>query len=312
MTDEPNRLPIRKLYLIGASVATVVAVIAGISADLFELSSNIGWWRVGLAFAIVSLLAAAIAGMREMLRLHHEVEALKEKRDVEYLRTPADVLSRAAALLDASESSLEYYGGLNLINADAAQKPTEKDKLARWWNSLSERLKQDHFYVTRYIDFLMPSELAGLYDDQHVPLSQIRDQVAEYTRWIERQAQAMAAGADGNAFYNLRGAPIWQWGMHVLVFDRRHVMLVFTNTRRNYRALVLTNEPDAANDIHEAFETWHRNLRRQPISIEQLRAAVENGNAWILAHSESDPQAPAPGRVSGAATDPTHIRAFHA
>lgn len=295
MTDQTSKLPIRKISLIAASVGGIILLIAGTAADLFELSSQLGWWRVGVAFAVISLLVAVITGLREMRkemrlereRLQEEMDALKRmQRDVEYLRTPADVLSKAASLLAGSDKSLEYYGGLNLINADWGQESAASDDLARWRKVLSERLRNERFTVTRYIDFLMPSELAGLYDDQHVPLRQIRDQVSEYTRWIDTQAQALEAGADSNAFYNLRGAPIWQWGMHVLIFDRKHVMIVFTNTRRNYRALVLSNEEEAAIDIHTAFETWHRSLRRQPISTDQLHAAVKDGRDWAAAHPE--------------------------
>lgn len=291
MSNDSNKSPVGKFAIIGASVASAVLLVIGTTADFFELGSELGWWRLLIVVTLVSLLVAGVAAMREILRLRSEFEAMKRKRSVEYLNSPSAVFTRAASLLDDSKSSLDYYGGLNLINADAGE-PSDKENLAWWRNTLSRRLKSNEFAVTRYIDFILPSELAELYDEQHVPSRQIAEQVAEYTRWIDTQRQALGAGADGNAFYNLRGAPIWQWGMHVLVFDRLHVMLVFTNTRRNYRALVLTNDSETANDIHQAFAAWHLNLKRRPITLEQLQAAVDDGEAWVKEHPAAGSGAP--------------------
>ncbi|MBB4634803.1 hypothetical protein [Longimicrobium terrae] len=310
MSNVENKPLLRTAWIIAAAASSAVAIVAGNAANLFQLKEAIGWWRVAIAVTIVSLAAAGYATMRQMRamdrraramedraqELESQVDAMKRKTEVEYLRTPDEVLEKAASLLLDSKDRLDYYGGINLINADASEEVRErvaKTKLARWKNTLSDKLRDDRFAVTRYIDFLLPSELAALYDEQQVPQRQIMEQVEEYRDWIRTQRESLNHGAARNGFFNLRGAPIWQWGMHVLVFDRKHVMFVYTDTRRNYHALLLADNPEAATDIQEAFLTWHESLRRRPVSLEQMRAAEQDAEDWLKPFRERERSAQA-------------------
>src|SRR5690349_3743891 len=101
MSNEDSKSLIRTVWIIVAAASSTVAVVAGNAANLFELKNAIGWWRVGLALAVVSLAAAVYVVVRQMDRrtreMKNELEAMKRKTAVEYLRTPDDVLERAAS-----------------------------------------------------------------------------------------------------------------------------------------------------------------------------------------------------------------------
>lgn len=213
----------------------------------------------------------------ELAATRRELESTQAKWDsfaasggglVKYLRKERDLEEEAVSLLSACEGSLHYYGGTNLLSSGGGE----------WKDTLRRKIIDPDFSFERYIDLKPARELWGLYQQDSVDVAA---EVEAYVSWLEGQCQEIRKHPQMNNIYDYPGAPIWQWGMHILIFDRKHILIAFNIDRGSRRGLLIRDQPAASSEMIEALH-WVRNrLCVKPVSIEALTRLVEEGRSLL-------------------------------
>jgi hypothetical protein len=74
----------------------------------------------------------------------------------------------------------------------------------------------------------------------------IKTDVKKYIKFLETHSKELKKFGKRNKFYNFEGAPIWKYGIHHIIFDRKHVAIIFLTAGDVKNAIFLRNRPDIA------------------------------------------------------------------
>ena len=193
-------------------------------------------------------------------------------RTEDLIQTAAEFLERVIANRDAGPGRrLDYYGGAGLLGA--------KGSSVQWKHRLKEALESGEVTVRRYIDFKSAEEmweaLSPLgHDNRRAEL------VADYLDWMRRQADAMRKqGANANHIHDVEAAPMWRWGIHVVVFDCRDFLIAF-NYEGAQVGIVVENEPKGAKALVEMLVALPLKVESRYVGLEMLVNEYNTGYEW--------------------------------
>ena len=201
---------------------------------------------------------------------------LQENRYIGFLESDPDRLVRTAAkMLRDSKHSLYYYGGVGLINT-----PGKTD----WQDEFEKKLLDKNFRLVRAI-YLQPVEdISNTYKGNP---DRLAEAMRQYRKWI-RVHQHRFADRDptiraSNSIYSFAGAPIWQQGFHVIIFDERHMLLVYRKDL-HARAQLLLNRPDLCRDSVAMIERLRSDLHIQDVTSGDLDKIEAELSAYMKQH----------------------------
>lgn len=176
-------------------------------------------------------------------------------------------------LLRGAHQSLHYCGGAGLITDSK-----------RWRKELQKKLETSDFMVKRLIDLKSASELKEIvrpedqspHDDPHTSHTKQEDFVKEYGIWLGRQAKRLFPQYS-NYMYDFEGAPVWRYAVHYIVFDRRHVAIVFPSRGMRKNAIILHECPDEASALVDSLESLIALLGKTPETPTDVRGKMVSG-----------------------------------
>lgn len=187
---------------------------------------------------------------------------LRENKYIGFLNDDPDRLVRtAAALLKQSKHSLYYYGGVGLINTPGN---------TAWQDEFERKLMDKNFRLVRVINLQSATELCATY---RASPDKLAEAVRQYLKWIRvhqnRFADRDASIRASNSIFTFAGAPIWQQGFHVIIFDEQHMLVVYRKDL-HARAQLLMNRRELCRDSVAMIERLRSDLNMKEIVATDL------------------------------------------
>lgn len=204
----------------------------------------------------------------------------------------SELIRIAASMLQSSSESLHYFGAMALMNDEGNQS----------WNlALKKKLKEEDFTVCRYIHLLTPEDIEQMFKND----LRARDHYIQgYEKWLQLHSERSrwSDARHENRLVNLKCAPIWQHGLHYLIFDRKHVLFVYRKDN-HVRGILMRNRAKFAAHQIEMFSTLEKHYgagaMRQP--------DLETLHKQIKAYMEEHHIAIGDGDLPSAATFPAQL-----
>jgi hypothetical protein len=227
-------------------VATLLSVLLGVRQLLAEAP---GWgltWPLFVFFTLLCLTAICI-DIYILLTTSRVKTYLRERR----------VERELVRLLRGARQSLYYCGGAGLITDSK-----------RWRKELQKKLETSDFMVKRLIDLKSASDLKKIVrpkeqSPQDDPRKEEEEFVKDYGEWLARQARRLFPKYS-NYMYDFEGAPVWRYAVHYVIFDRRHVAIVFPSRGMHKNAIILHKCPDEASALVDSLESLIALLGKTP------------------------------------------------
>ena len=134
---------------------------------------------------------------------------------VEFSNNMEHVETKMINLLNKTQECIYYYGGVGFIG-----------DFPDWRNALDAKLKSEKIKFVRLIDLKslekMNEVLKPIKDEDEV-----KKDVESYITFLKTHSKNLKYSGKLNKFYNFEGAPLWKYGIHHIIFDRKHVAIVF-------------------------------------------------------------------------------------
>lgn len=162
-------------------------------------------------------------------------------RSAPYLKVAAEAGREATKLLRATKESLHYYGGVGFIGQPGSE----------WRREYVKKLKSETTMM-RFLDTMSFDELRESLKDA-MPQEDIEKIVGEYDTWLRTHCDNLKKRVQHNCFFDFKGAPIWRYGLHCIIFDRKHIVLPFASGETR-KAVFIPNCPEIANALAHCFE----------------------------------------------------------
>lgn len=151
---------------------------------------------------------------------------------VEFCNTREDVEKNMTDLIKKTEQCLYYYGGAGFIGTHQ-----------HWQDELEKKLKSETIKFVRLIDLKTPTEIKEVLETMKNEEDVNRD-ITKYTDWLKVHSKYLKISSQLNEFYDFEGAPLWRYGVHHIIFDRKHVAIVFLSAGEVRNAIFVRNCPD--------------------------------------------------------------------
>ena len=259
----------------------VIAVIAG----FFELINFLElYWSLVVAlglWGVVSLIHI-IRQRKDIAKLQIAVEVAEtcSKAPVEFLERDAQVLTRMTELLDSiakgkTAKSLYYWGGAGFIGDHGP-----------WKELYGSILEDPDLRLVRVVDlkdFMEMRERVLMNmkpDAREDDLLGYRSWLLTHQRYLDDQ-QGGRSYQRKNEFYDFKGAPLWKYGMHLIVFSEQHVAITFLtgdDPKKQQRSAIVICDADIAQAIAKSID-WHR----QRLSL----TPKESGDLSVILNQDS-------------------------
>lgn len=191
-----------------------------------------------------------------------------------------DLLETATNLLRRSKSRLDYYGGAGFLGADGE---------AGWRAALTDKIEKGDFQVSRYFDFKSVQEMDAAMREEAIEGKQRFDMLLRYVVWLHTQGEAMSRGIH-NHYYATEAAPMWQWGIHAIVFDRRDLIVTFNHVNKRV-GIIIEDAGDGASTMLEALVALSQTVACTPLGAKHMMEAAQNGYEWMLSKYAGEPRA---------------------
>lgn len=153
---------------------------------------------------------------------------------VEFCDNMEHVETNMTNLLKDTQECLYYYGGAGFIGDSPI-----------WLKLLDAKLKNEKIKFVRLIDLKSPEEIKEVLKSMKDE-GDIKTDVKKYIKFLETHSKELKKFGKRNKFYNFEGAPIWKYGIHHIIFDRKHVAIIFLTAGDVKNAIFLRNRPDIA------------------------------------------------------------------
>lgn len=224
ITNERRRELWRFLRDISASILAFLTAVWTIYAA----------WDTFQAWGIVIILALALI-LAVWFYYHRKI------RSTPYLKEGDEAELEAIKLLRSTKESLHYYGGVGLIGLSK-----------EWQKEYINKLKSE-VTIIRFLDIMSLNEMRILLK-KAMPIDDPEPLVNKYHEWILTHCKNLVTRSQHNCFYDFKGAPIWRYGLHCIIFDRKHIVLPFASRAKTTRALFIPNCPEIANALTHCLE----------------------------------------------------------
>lgn len=190
-----------------------------------------------------------------------------------------DLLETATNLLRKSTSRLDYYGGAGFLGANGE---------AGWKAALTEKIEKGDFQVCRYFDFKSVEEMDAAMREEAIEGKQRFDMLLRYVVWLHSQGEAMSRGIH-NHYYATEAAPMWQWGIHAILFDRRDLIVTFNHVNKRV-GIIIENAGEGATTMLEALLALSQTVACTPLGAKHMKDAAQKGYEWLLSKYSSEPR----------------------
>jgi len=250
----PERSEVEILY-------KILFGVVGLAAGLIAVGRFMASSPTGVFWALMLLCVLLLVALWYVV---------SQVRYIGYLKKhPSRLVQTAAEMLRDCSESLYYYGGVGLIN---------HSEVHDWQNAFDEKLGDKNFKIVRIIDLQSLADLQAVY---RLSPDRFNRAIQQYSKWIglhknrfkDRDPNVRAS----NSIYTFPGAPIWQYGFHIIVFDERHMLIVYRKDQQA-RGLLLRNRPAICRDAVAMIE----NLREHLLVKEITGADLERLHGELL------------------------------
>ena len=254
--------------------ATVITAYIGALVGLWFAFTRVeghwgGLWGVVIGLAVPLLLTVVFlfrhAG-RSFPR-EDEEQAGREEGNLQFITDEQVVQTKATELLTAARR-IHYYGGVGFISDFKPWREEFQRKL------LDTEVRVDRFTdvksIKEMVDLFNKGELQGGKLIRDVASDKIEDNVNGYKKWLKthcgylEEQEKKREDERINFFWDFVGAPIWKYGLHCIIFDKRHVVIPFVryeeippkrDTGETRSAVFIYNHPDLATGLAKCLES---------------------------------------------------------
>jgi hypothetical protein len=140
----------------------------------------------------------------------------------------------AIKLLKGVENSLYYFGAAGFISDNN-----------EWKKTLAKKMVNTDIKFVRLIDLKSLKEmveiLKGMVEDK-----EISEYVEAYKEWLDLHSAHLRSRSENNIFYKFDGAPLWKFGINIIIFDDKNICIVFLSAKENKNAIFVYDCPDIA------------------------------------------------------------------
>ena len=188
-------------------------------------------------------------------------------------KQPNKLVRIAAHLLDRSRESVHYFGAIGMINTE--DEPS-------WQNSLHRKLVDPKFRVLRMIQMLEPEQLDVMFGGD---VANKQHYIGQYHKWLQLHLQSGQWGemSHTNAVIHVPCGPIWQHGLHFIIFDRKHVLFVYRKDQQA-RGFLMRYRSRLALDLIEMMESAKLHYGKFPETQADLLRRVEALERYMAEH----------------------------
>ena len=177
---------------------------------------------------------------------------------VEFCNKENDVKTNMIDLLHKTKESLYYYGGAGFIGT-----------FQEWQEELDKKIKIEKIIFVRLIDLKTPTEIKKVLEMMKEKEDVDRD-YTKYKEWLKMHSKYLNIPGMLNEFYNFEGAPLWRYGVHHIIFDEKHVAIVFLSTGDVRNAIIIRHCPDIAKALIDSIGGIVEIFNLTPITDKEL------------------------------------------
>jgi hypothetical protein len=228
----------------GIVIGTTSVLLAFVS--LYQLWQVWGVLLVLVIFSIVCVISIVDLdrkNKRQIIDLERQNKRLSEDTSrTKLLEDTQEVINELVTRMRNTKKHLYYFGGCGFAKPDTV-----------WWSELKKILTNKK--VVRLIDLKKPSELKEYLGEHplYVP-GKLEDRIDEYRSWIRKHADFLNSEVyPDNSFYDFEGAPLWRYGVHCIIFDKKSIAFVSPPSGDKRRAVIL-DSPDIAEQFVDSID----------------------------------------------------------
>jgi len=225
----------------------------------------IGFWDRLQAWGIVIVLGAAL-----VVSIYLRYRQTPTGR-LELLEGDA-VLIEATALLKETEKDLCYYGGSGFMG-----------KHEEWKNAYEKKLHDEDIRIMRFLDAKSVGNIRTMLKKNRIAETKINRDTSEYKTWLETHSKNLVARGENNYFFDFKGAPIWKYGIHFIIFDEKHIVIPFLSSMKTRSAIFIRDCPEIARELVKSLEFLKDNFKLQDKNAEQVAALAKDKKAEEIA-----------------------------
>jgi hypothetical protein len=238
-------------------VATAMGLLQLFYAWLREAYPAARAWGLAI-WGLFALSALIVIGTAAFIRANKEIARVRFEPDASL------VAAEATKMLKAAKKSLYYYGGIGLIS-----------DCAEWSTVYRKKAQEETFRIVRLMDLKTPSEMGTLLAKIRAKDAEAgkwyRAEMVKYNDWIESHEAFFEDRSRNSIFESFDGAPIWKYATHYLIFDRRHVVVIFLNEAGGKNALFIRDHRQVASAMVESIEHLRDLGLTRKIDLESFR-----------------------------------------
>lgn len=230
-----------------------VILVAAVGAITFW----VGFWDRFREWSIIGALFLLSVVM--FIKLIYQSISLTS---VEYEQDEEKVKKKVTDLLRKTKKSLYYYGGSGFIG-----------DYQHWREEFHKKLEDESIKIVRLMDL---KTLAGMKKLLEGAMSEkrINDEIHDYKQWLNTHSSNLRGRIINNAFYDFDGAPIWKFGTHFIVFDKKYLVIIFLRDGQKRNAMFIKNRPDIAGSMVESIEWITRIIGIHSLSSKELHEKI--------------------------------------
>ena len=217
----------------------------------------IGLWDRLQAWGIVIVLGAAL-----IVSIYWRYRQIPRAKL--YLRQGDDVLMEATKLLKETEKDLCYYGGSGFMG-----------KHEEWKNVYEKKLHDEDIRIMRFLDAKGVSSIRTMLENNRIAKAKIDSDTTEYKSWLLTHSYNLRERGENNYFFDFKGAPIWKYGIHFIIFDEKHIVIPFLSSMKTCSAVFIRDCPEMAKALVKSLMFLKDNFKLEEKDAEQVAALAE-------------------------------------
>lgn len=162
----------------------------------------------------------------------------RRTKAVPYNLEDEEIMEEATKMLKSTKDSFYYYGGAGFIG-----------KQTKWREAYQEKLLTDKVKIYRFLDAKPATEMKNMLNKIEMSEDYTKEAIDDYVTWLNTHSENLQKREKANFFYDFRGAPIWKYGIHCMIFDKKHVIIPFLSSAQTRSAVVIRDCPKMAETI---------------------------------------------------------------
>lgn len=221
-------------------------VFSGVIGTMVGLWFALGYWAVIVVLAL-------LLGLTSFLLLRSAVLA-------QFICEEEEAQKEATRMLKETEQSLYYYGGAGFIG-----------NYQHWREEYGKKLNDKNICMVRFLDLKSLDEMKDVLKSAMRP-KEVNTELKEYAKWLTTHSRHLKHRIENNRFYEFEGAPIWKYGPHWIIFDRKHILFPFLSAGKTRSAICIHNCPDIAGALADSLDWLTHTLALKEKSGNDLSA----------------------------------------